>query len=334
MRDRRPRPLLDDKVLADWNGLMIAAMAMGARVLRRPDLARDAARAADFVLADVTGPDGLLHAWRNGRPPGRARPTTHAAMVWGLLELYAAGSTPAAWSRPWTCNGPWTPDSGTRTGAATSRPRTRARGCPPGPRRSTTGPCPSANALALHNLNRLWRLTGDPALERRARALVRAFAGQVRELPVSHCHFLSGMDLLLGPGLEAVVAGEPDAPDTQALLAALRERYPALGPPWSCAPPEGDPLLDRLVPHAAACGPENGRAAAHVCRDQACSPARDRPHGPGRPARPGRPPTHPPTTRSLTDLHAARTHNRHRKEKTMKRTTLILFACLACLGPA
>ncbi len=269
-RDARPRPLLDDKVLADWNGLMIAAMAMGARILDRPGLSRDAARAADFVLDHVADADGLLHCWRRGRAAGPGTADDHAFMAWGLLELYAATFDSRRLEQAMVLQRAmdeklWDAEDGGYFLAPDT-----GEGLPARPKEAYDGAVPSANAVALHNLARLWRLTGDPALEKRARTLARAFAGQILAHPSGHLHFLSGLDLLLGPGQEIVVAGRPGADDTRALLAEVGRRHL----PWAAVllrPPEGDAVLDRLVPFAAGCGLVEGRAAAFVCRDQACA---------------------------------------------------------------
>ena len=90
-RERRVRPGLDDKILTDWNGLMIAAMAKGAQVLDRPDWAEAAAEAARFVLARLRDERGrLLHRYREGEAAVPGMLDDYAFLIWGLLELYEA----------------------------------------------------------------------------------------------------------------------------------------------------------------------------------------------------------------------------------------------------
>ncbi len=92
VREGRVRPFRDDKVLADWNGLMIAALARAGAAFDEPSLTEAALRAADFVLGRMRGRDGrLFHRWRDGEAGIPAFADDHAFLAWGLLELYAAG---------------------------------------------------------------------------------------------------------------------------------------------------------------------------------------------------------------------------------------------------
>ena len=88
-RARRPRPLLDDKVLTDWNGLALAALAVAARTLRQPAYAEAATEAAGFLLSTMrTDGGGLLHRYRNGEAGIDGLLDDYAFLVWGLTELY------------------------------------------------------------------------------------------------------------------------------------------------------------------------------------------------------------------------------------------------------
>jgi hypothetical protein len=94
-RGERKRPLTDDKVLADWNGMTIAALATGGRLLGEPDWVARARRAADFVLAALRPEGRLLHAWRGGEAKVPAMLGDYVWMVRGLLSLAAAEGEPA-----------------------------------------------------------------------------------------------------------------------------------------------------------------------------------------------------------------------------------------------
>ena len=94
-RESRPRPFRDDKVLADWNGLMIAALALGARALDDDRYLRMAAKAASFIRTHmlVSG-DRLMHRYRGGEASVPGNLDDYAFVVWGLVELYQAGYDP------------------------------------------------------------------------------------------------------------------------------------------------------------------------------------------------------------------------------------------------
>lgn len=87
------------------------------------------------------------------------------------------------------------------------------------------GAIPSGNSVAMLNLLRLGRMTGDPAHDERAAALARAFSGQVALGPSAYAQLLSSVDFAIGPSLEIVIVGEEGAADTEAMLAALRDQY-------------------------------------------------------------------------------------------------------------
>lgn len=298
-REARPRPAMDTKILADWNGRMIAALARTARLLDRPDLLTAAGRAADFVLTAMVRPDGgLWHSWCAGQAAVPGTADDYAALVGALLELYAADHDPHRLARAlelqrrmdqdfWDPAAPGAdagagpapgPDAATPQGAPGAAPTGsgyfltagQAPGLPARPKEVYDGAHPSANSLALDNLLTLGRLTGDPAHTRRAEALLAAFSGNLAENPSAHAHFLCGLLRWLAPGPDVVVVGTPGSPDTAALLAAIRTQ----------APPDtlillknpADTRLDALAPFAQDMAAQGGKATAYICRDQTCAP--------------------------------------------------------------
>ena len=95
MREARPKPGRDDKVLADWNGLTIAALARASAVFGEPAWLATARAAFDFIMTKLRGPDGrLLHAWREGHPGARALLDDYASMARAALALFEASGEP------------------------------------------------------------------------------------------------------------------------------------------------------------------------------------------------------------------------------------------------
>ena len=95
LRESRPKPGRDDKVLADWNGLTIAALARASAVFDEPAWLRTARAAFDFVFVKLRGADGrLLHAWREGHPGARALLDDYASMARAALALFEASGEP------------------------------------------------------------------------------------------------------------------------------------------------------------------------------------------------------------------------------------------------
>ena len=221
-RRQRAAPLKDDKILTDWNGLMIAALAVGARVLGSKRYAEAGAKAVAFIRNHLLDNSGeLQHRYRDGRAGIAGQAGDHAFLIMGLIELYR--STFDADLLEWALelqagmdSGFWDPDQGGYYSTALS-----SRELPVRPKELYDGALPSINSVALSNLVLLSRLTGNPYWEERAQMLTNAFAPAVSRQPADFTHFLNGLDLALRPGQEIVVTGGPEESDTRALLDAL-----------------------------------------------------------------------------------------------------------------
>jgi len=270
-REGRVRPLKDDKILTAWNGLMIAALAKGAQILGREAYARDAARAASFILSRMkTGQGGLLRRYRLGDAALPGYLDDYAYFVWGLIELYEATFDPAwleealalsktmeAWFGDEDGGGFYFSGRGNEELIARKK-------------EAYDGALPSGNAVAALNLLRLGRMTGDPGLEALADKTIRAFAGQLIEYPGAHAFFLQALDFAIGPAREIVIAGDPEAPDSVAVVQAVRKRFQPGRVLLFKPDGEAGRRLAELAPFVREMGPEDGRATVYVCQDHAC----------------------------------------------------------------
>ena len=270
-REERPRPFRDDKILTDWNGLMIASFATGARVLDDPSLAESARRAADFILANTRGMDGRLHKrFRRGDASLDATLEDYAFFGWGLLELYEATFDPKVLEECIAVTRRMTQDFGDEANggfflSAAGRTDLLVRS-----KEVYDGAIPSGNSVAALLLIRLGRITGDASLEEESERTMRAFAAELTAGPGAHGQMMLAVDDLVGPFFEVVIVGQPGAPATEALLTTLRGQFlprkvVVLRPP----DPEGRRIV-ALVPYAESQGEIDGRATAYVCRDYAC----------------------------------------------------------------
>jgi uncharacterized protein YyaL (SSP411 family) len=270
-RAKRVRPLRDDKVLTDWNGLMIAALAHGARVLGRPDYAAAAGEAARFILATLRGSDGrLFHRFRDGERAVPGQATDYAFLVYGLLHLYqsrfdVAWAEEAAALQEIMRKELW---DEARGGFYLVGPENRE--LPVRPKDLYDGAIPSANSVALMNLLWLSRLTGEPRWADDAQRLVRAFAGSVGQRPSAFTFFLCGLDFALRPGKDIVIAGEAGSPDAQRLLAALNRSF-APNRVAQLKSPENASRLARFAGYTDGLQFVQGRTSAHLCVGSACT---------------------------------------------------------------
>ena len=225
-RERRVHPMKDDKILTDWNGLMIAALAKGAQAFDEPRYAEAGRRAAAFVLENMRKPDGRLwHRYRDGRAGIEANLDDYAFLVWGLVEIYEAvfdarylevalELTADMSKHFWDGDGGGfylTPDDGERLLVRKKE--------------IYDGAIPSGNSVAMLNLLRLGRMTAKSDLEEKAAKTGLAFSRSVRKSPSAHTELMVALDFGIGPCYEVVIAGQAQAADTKAMVQALRTRF-------------------------------------------------------------------------------------------------------------
>lgn len=190
-RDQRPRPLKDDKVLTAWNGLMIAALAKGARILKEDIYWQAACRALDFINRKLRRDDGrLLARYRDGQAEHLAYAADYAYLIWGLLELYETGRDEKHLTMALQLNQDllelfWDKEDGGLFFYGHDAETLLTR-----PKEGYDGAIPSANAVAALNFLHLVRLSGDQELEKKARQALDCFAAQMLDQPTAHSYWL------------------------------------------------------------------------------------------------------------------------------------------------
>lgn len=192
-RVKRVAPLKDDKILTDWNGLMIAALAQGGQLLKEPAYLAAARNAATFILDRMTDHrGGLLHRCRGEKASVQATVNDYAFLTWGLVNLFNAEG-----DRKWlekaaglqqTMNSAFWDEANGGFFLTAAEPQE----LPARPKEIYDGAMPSANAVALHNLIELGRLTGETSHAALAQKLISAFGGSVRRQPLAFLHTLDG----------------------------------------------------------------------------------------------------------------------------------------------
>ena len=272
VRSARTRPHLDDKVLTDWNGLTIAALAGAGAAFGREDYVDAASGTARFILETLSDDDGRLHhRYRSGEAGIAANLDDYAFLIWGLTELYEAGFDAAHLEEALRLA-----DSMLERFAAAEGGALRFTAADAEPLIARTvdlydGAVPSGNSVAAWILLRLSRMTGRVELEEGAHRILDGAAADLAAGPAGHTFMLTALDFAAGPSCEVVVAGDPSAADTAALVSALHGSFLpravyVVRPTHVLAPPIVE-LAEYTRPYAS----PDGVAAAYVCRDYACS---------------------------------------------------------------
>ncbi len=268
-REKRVHPLKDDKILTDWNGLMISALAKAAQALPEANgakYARAAIKAADFILKEMQTTKGrLLHRYR-GEAAIFANLDDYAFLIWGLLDLYetvfdvkylkAALQLNQTMMRHF-----WDRDQGGFFFSADDAEALLLR-----KKEFYDGAIPSGNSIALLCLLRLMHLCGGTELEERAWDLARSFAATDGQ-PLGHSMLLCSLDYLLGPASEIALVGSMQDVGIIEMLQALRSRYlPNKSVVLVCGKEIGE-----IAPFTKNLAQMERKIAAYVCTDHVCS---------------------------------------------------------------
>ena len=261
-RAKRVRPGLDDKVLADWNGLMIAALANAGTLLAQPAWLAMAARAFLFIDAKMARGDRLGHSWREGKLlfPGLA--SDHAAMIRAALALNEATGEQDYLERAFTWQGALDRHYGNPETGGYFLTADDAEGLVVRPSSTSDDAIPNANAVAAQNLIRFAAVSGQHAWREQADRLFEGILSRAGDNLFAHLALLNALDLRLHTA-EIIVTGNDARADE--LLAAARKL----------------PFLDRIVMRASDTLPASHPAqdkikaskesAAFICVGERCS---------------------------------------------------------------
>jgi uncharacterized protein len=259
IRERRPKPLRDDKAIASWNGLMLAALAEAGRRLDRPDWLEAARRLAEFLLRPLSDDEGRLYrTYREGRAKNTGFLEDYADVAHGLYELHVA-----------TGELRWLEEANRLARLAVELFGDEERGgffltpvhgeeLIARQKSFDDHPTPSGNSMLAFDLLRLARIYGDGELERRAVGVFRLIRGAVTRAPQAFGHSLSGLDLHFSPPRELAIVGPVESDVARAALEPFEPNtVVAVGPSDDVPLLAGKNLVD-------------GRTAVYLCESFAC----------------------------------------------------------------
>jgi hypothetical protein len=263
-RRARVRPGRDEKVLTDWNGLLLAALAEAARALRESTYLAAAQKLADFLLTASAEATQLRHAWRDGQAKVPAFLKDYAALGSGLLSLYQTDFDDRWYHAALQCATHLLATFEDAPGGFYDVPAGE-HGLLVRPMELQDSPTPSGGALASDLLLRLAALADEPRFARAAEKAILRVQPVLGEHPTAFASWLAALDFASGPSWQLALLGSKDSPEFQQLAATaaeqLRPHLVVAG--GSGAPAEGPALLRGREPIG-------GRATAYLCRDFQC----------------------------------------------------------------
>ncbi len=271
-RQKRIHPFKDDKILTDWNGLMIAALAKTGYVLNNQKYTAAASKAADFILQNLTADNGrLLKSYRKGKAGSAAHLNDYAFMVWGLIELYQATYKANYLADAIALNEQmlshfWDEQNGGLYITADDGEKLLVRS-----KEIYDGAIPSGNSVAVYNLLRLAHMTGKTDYMEKAEGIIKAFSDPVKQYPAGHSQLMVALEYALNPNYEVVIVGEPQKQDTRLMLAALRRPFiPEKIVLFRTADKSTAGAITDIAPFTRSMATRNGQATAYVCQEFAC----------------------------------------------------------------
>ena len=225
-REKRIHPRKDDKILTDWNGLLIAALAKGAVAFQEKKYLEAAKKVVNFILSNLRESNNkLLHRYKDGVSEIKGYLTDYAFLIWGLIELYEATFDifylkTALEFHKIQIEDFWDSNIGGFFFTAKDSEKLLTK-----QKEIYDGAIPSGNSIAMLNLLRLSYITGNHELEEKADTLVRVFSEKIKASPLAYTQFLVAIDFAIGPSYSLVIAGDSDANDTIELISAILNEY-------------------------------------------------------------------------------------------------------------
>ena len=271
-REKRIHPFKDDKILTDWNGLMIAALAKSGSVLDNQQYTAAAIKAADFILKNLTDDRGrLLKRYRQGKAGLSAHLNDYAFMVWGLIELYQATFEIKYLKDAIDLNQQmlshfWDEQNGGLYMTADDGEKLFVRS-----KTIYDGAIPSGNSVAVFNLLCLGHMTASTGNLTKAERIIKSFSAKVEQHPAGHSQLMVALEFALNPNYEVVIVGQPQKKDTISMLAALRKPFlPQKVVLFRPADHEAAAEVTGIAPFTLPMAAKDGQATAYVCQAFAC----------------------------------------------------------------
>ena len=271
VRNKRIHPHKDDKILTDWNGLMIAALAKGAQAFNEPKYAEAAKRAADFILTGMRREDGrILHRYRDGHTAILANADDYAFIIWGLLELYETVFDVHYLQTALDLNSEmikyfWDEKDGGFYFTADDAEELIVR-----QKEIYDGAIPSGNSVAVLNLFRLARITANTDYEDKANKIMLAFSKDVESAPSGYTQMMVALGFGIGPSYEIVIVGNPELEDTKDMLNSLRKHFIPYKVVLLKRDDQETADITSIAEYTEYHSSFDGKATAYVCLDFAC----------------------------------------------------------------
>ena len=271
IRKERIHPLKDDKILTDWNGLMIAAFAKAGDVFNSDDYIKQAENSAQFILKNLTDKNGrLLKRYRNGKSGIDSHLDDYAFFIWGLLELYEATFNTIYLSEAIKLSEImvsefWDTENGAFFLGSNNSEKLIVRA-----KTGYDGAIPSGNSVAAMNFIKLNRITGETKWVEISDKIFMTFSKEINNTPTAFSYMLNGFLFESNEPKEVVVVGSGKDPETKLAIEKIKSIYI---PSKVIIFKDTDDKSNKLTPLAKWTMTQESiddKTTFYVCRDFAC----------------------------------------------------------------
>jgi len=270
-RESRVHPLKDDKILTDWNGLMIAALARASIVLNEPAYLEAAIKSSEFVLNKITKDGKLLKRYRNNKAAINAHLDDYAFMSWGLLEIYQATFESKYLS---SCldlmnimiDDFWDDKNGGFFLGSDQSEKLLVR-----TKTAYDGAIPSGNSVAVMNMVKLSRITGDIKWADLAEKTIRAFSEDIYRAPTGYTLMLSAYLFDTNKSKEIVIVGKGKENRTIDFIDKIRSEYAPHKVLLFKDTSINNSQLDKLASWTSTQYSIDEKPTAYICKNFACN---------------------------------------------------------------
>ncbi len=275
-REKRIHPHKDDKILTSWNGLIIAAMAVGGRILEESNYIKAAERAAEFIFTNLIRDDGRLMArHRQGETAYPGYIDDYAFFIWGLIELYEATFKPFYLKKAIELSNAmmklfWDNREDGFFMYGSDSEQLIAR-----PKEAYDGATPSGNSVAALNFIRLAKLTGNQQFSEISFKIFKAFEKELENAPTGYAFMLSALMHLYHPSDEIVLVADnilDNVYDNECIkmIGIINKKY---NPFMSVLLYSKENMeLSDFVPYITDYKTIEGKTTAYLCRNFTCKP--------------------------------------------------------------
>jgi len=270
-RGKRIHPYKDDKILTDWNSLMMSAFAKASLVFDEKKYLAAAENTADFILNNLRNENGrLLHRFREGEAGLSAAIDDYSFFIAALLDLYEASFNTKYLSLALELNKDmikhfWDEKSGGFYFTADDSEELLIR-----QKEIYDGALPSGNSVAMLNLIRISRFTGDTSFEEKASILQKTFSKMIDSSPSAFTQFLAGLDFAFGPSLEIAIVGKRDLEQSNEMLKEITKKFlPSKILVFKDI--DEDKEIEELVPFTKEFKTMNGKTTVFICENYKCN---------------------------------------------------------------